>query len=266
MTQYVKHHANLSKLQQRNLVKAIHSKSPFSMKLTYDNLHGEHDIFLTPRQLKKLEKAYSNGKGVVIKMSARQLAHTGKQSGFILPLLASLAGSFLPGLVKTGVDFVSKSISGKGADTDDFNVSKRGQGIQRRGEKDGGFIGPLIAGLASGVLGNLLGDAVNKGVREKAGVGMTAPGGAGLAQLGRGAWNPAIMAISRDAFRNAGKPIPQELQGDFLPDRPSGRGLVQLGRGKKKASGLAQLGVYDLRRGRGQNLRALQGANSMQVI
>lgn len=225
--------------------KAIHARAPIKLKLTYANLQGEHDIYLTPRQMKKLEKAHALHKGIQISFSTAQLKHMGKESGFILPLLASLAGSFLPGLISTGVDYIKDKVAGKGIqrhgvsdhydmmypegsknshDVPSMEITKRGAS-----QHEGGFLGPLLAGLASGIIGNLVSGAVNQGVREKAGVDWN---GKGLAQLGTG--------------------------------------LVQLGQGEKKASGLTQLGVSHLPRAKAgmgsYNIRALNNANSLQVI
>ena len=67
----------------------------------------------------------------MIKFSVKQLAHMGRQSGFVIPLLASLACSFLPGLVKTGIDWVKSKIAGSGVDDNDGFNKKGGAATGR---------------------------------------------------------------------------------------------------------------------------------------
>ena len=77
-----------------------------SIRLSYEDLSGEHVLALTQAQINKIEKAYRSGKGVTIKMSKAQIKHNAKvEGGFIgaiLPFLATavkfLASSVLPAL------------------------------------------------------------------------------------------------------------------------------------------------------------------------
>ena len=73
----------------------------------YDDLDGDHTIFITNGQYNKLQNARDRGKGLTIRMSSRQLKHNIKtQGGFlgaILPALgavAKVAGPALMGIAK----------------------------------------------------------------------------------------------------------------------------------------------------------------------
>lgn len=261
MVQYFSVKVSISDRQKKKMVDSIHSKSPFSLKLGAQQYHGSDELWLTARQKKKVEKHKSAYKGIILKFSHRQLTYMAKKGGFLLPLLGSVLGSLIPGLLSTGVKSVEKAVSGNG-------IKRKGRAkyhmhedsdLMVHGQEDheGGFLGPLLAGLASGALSSLFSGAVNKGVAKKAGV----------EPLGSGLWDPAIMSIARDSLKRSGKPIPSFMQGDFLPDNVGhgltgvgghgltgvgGHGLVQLGRGMKKkqfkpkmsqGDGLFQMGV-----------------------
>src|SRR5678816_3024269 len=87
-----------------------------SIRLSHDDLRGEHVLALTHAQVNKMMKAYENGKGVTIKMSKTQLIHNAKvEGGFIgaiLPFLAT-AGKFLLSSVLPGL--ATGALSGLGS-------------------------------------------------------------------------------------------------------------------------------------------------------
>ena len=94
MTQYKSVNINLSENQMQKLRQAVNANcSATSIKLSYDDLDGDHTIFLTNAQHNKLENARERGKGLTIRMSSRQLKHNVKtQGGFLGALLPVLAG------------------------------------------------------------------------------------------------------------------------------------------------------------------------------
>ena len=56
--------------QKRKMVSAVHSKSPFSLKLTNAQLSGgPDDLHVTPRQKNKMAKHKGLGKGIVLKLN-----------------------------------------------------------------------------------------------------------------------------------------------------------------------------------------------------
>ena len=118
MTQYKSVNVNLSENQTQKLQQAINANcTAMSIKLGYDDLDGEHTIFLTNAQYNKLQNAKNRGKGITIRMSSRQLKHNVKtEGGFLSALLPMLAGvgravapaviglnGALSGLASTGV-------------------------------------------------------------------------------------------------------------------------------------------------------------------
>ena len=94
MTQYKSVNVNLTENQTQKLQQAINANcTTTSIKLGYDDLDGEHTIFLTNAQYNKLQNAKNRGKGITIRMSSRQLKHNVKtEGGFLGALLPMLAG------------------------------------------------------------------------------------------------------------------------------------------------------------------------------
>ena len=108
MTQYKSVNVNLSDNQINKLRQAINANcTATSIKLSHDDLDGDHTIFITNGQYNKLQNARDRGKGLTIRMSSKQLKHNTKtQGGFlgaILPALgavARVAGPALMGVAK----------------------------------------------------------------------------------------------------------------------------------------------------------------------
>ena len=94
MTQYKNVNVNLTENQIQKLRQAINANcSATSIKINADDLDGDHTIFLTNAQYKKLQNAQEQGKGITIRISSRQLKHNIKtQGGFLGALLPMLAG------------------------------------------------------------------------------------------------------------------------------------------------------------------------------
>ena len=105
MTQYKSVNVNLSENQIQKLRQAINANcTATSIKLGYNDLDGDHTIFLTNGQYNKLQNARNRGKGLTIRMSSKQLKHNTKtQGGFLGALLGTAArvvGPALMGLAK----------------------------------------------------------------------------------------------------------------------------------------------------------------------
>ena len=104
MTQYKSVNVNLSENQIEKLRQAINANcSATSIKINADDLDGEHTIFLTNAQYKKLQNAQEQGKGITIRMSSRQLKHNVKtQGGFLgalLPAIGAVGRMVAPALL-----------------------------------------------------------------------------------------------------------------------------------------------------------------------
>jgi len=92
---------NISENQQQNLKYAVDTKSPVSIRLGYEDLCESDVLALTISQVNRMTKAYENGKGIIIKMSKRQVVHNVKIKGGFLGFPAGLAAKALPFLAKT---------------------------------------------------------------------------------------------------------------------------------------------------------------------
>ena len=104
MTQYKSVNVNLSENQINKLQQAINANcAATSIKLSYDDLDGEHTIFLTNAQYNKLQNARDQGKGLTVRMSSRQLKHNVKtEGGFLgalLPALGAIGRVAAPALI-----------------------------------------------------------------------------------------------------------------------------------------------------------------------
>src|ERR1043165_457212 len=99
MSRYTNVKVNISEGQEDKIKRALQAKCDgVSIRLSHNDLLGEHVLALTQAQINKMKKAYENGKGVTIKMIKTQLEHYSKVVGgfigAILPFLA-IAGKFL---------------------------------------------------------------------------------------------------------------------------------------------------------------------------
>ena len=101
MSRYNEFNVNISEGQKRKLKRALKVGEPTSIRLTYEDLIGNDDLYLTKSQIDKIKKAYAGGKGVTINMSKAQLDHNKKVEGGFLGLLARLAMRAAPILAKT---------------------------------------------------------------------------------------------------------------------------------------------------------------------
>ena len=94
MTQYKSVNVNLSENQINKLRQAINANcTATSIKLSYDDLDGDHTIFLTNGQYNKLQNARDQGKGLTVRMSSRQLKHNVKTEGGFLGALLPAIGA-----------------------------------------------------------------------------------------------------------------------------------------------------------------------------
>ena len=89
MTRYTYFKMRTSEEQKDKLKKAFDSNCEYiAIRLTFSDLHGEDVIALSNSKLDRLVKAYEEKKGMTIRMSKTQLAHTMKIQGGFLPALA----------------------------------------------------------------------------------------------------------------------------------------------------------------------------------
>ena len=103
MTQYKSVKVNLTENQINKLRQAVNANcAATSIKLGYDDLDGEHTIFLTNAQYNKLQNARDQGKGLTVRMSSKQLKENTKNGGFLgalLPALGAIGRVAAPALI-----------------------------------------------------------------------------------------------------------------------------------------------------------------------
>ena len=101
MTKYVNVKVNVSEGQKEKLQHGIKvGCSAVSIRLGHKDLQGNDIIAITSPQAKNMTKAYTNGKGITIRMTSKQLKHNTKIEGGFLGLLAGLAATALPMITK----------------------------------------------------------------------------------------------------------------------------------------------------------------------
>lgn len=93
MSRYQKYGVTISENQKDKIRHAISDKEGVSIRLKHEDLQGEDILALTNAQLKKIGKAYQEGKGTTIKLSKAQVKANAKVEG---GFLAALARTILP--------------------------------------------------------------------------------------------------------------------------------------------------------------------------
>ena len=89
---------NLSENQKANLAKAYQNKTGYTLRLTHKQLQGEDEIPLTATQIKKINNALLQKRGVEIKISRTQAM----KGGSMFSAIANLATKALPAITKVG--------------------------------------------------------------------------------------------------------------------------------------------------------------------
>ena len=161
MNRYQKVKVNISQGQADKIKKAIQSGSVVNLKLSYQDLDGEHVLALTKTQVNKIVKVYTNGTGVVLNLSKKQLEHNSKvEGGFIgdlLPLLGmlgstlgtrvvpALATGLLAGVGSSPGSAMVDKIAGRGVQaTSVVYAKKNGRGMKMTAAGSGMFLRPWI--------------------------------------------------------------------------------------------------------------------------
>lgn len=202
---------------QRKSIAAAHSNgSGVSLKFTYKQLEmpENHKILLTPTQHARLTKAYAAKKGLTITLSKKQMQAM-KSAGFLPALLVGLASALAPTLFNR--IFPQKN-------------DQDGSGMDRSGTANMDGQGIMLPGGHGLVLPH--------------GSGMELPNGAGILLPGaRYSTRPSMN--TNDRAIQGGNGEGSEYRGGtrFLPDSPMNVGsMAKAGRGmgsKKKAPPMA---------------------------
>ena len=99
MATYTEVKVRLSKSQKDRIAHAAHQGTGVSIKLKIDDLDGDIPLIVTGKDYHKVMKHKAKGIGIVLHLSA-PVVKKNKETigGWVVPLLAGLAGSILPGL------------------------------------------------------------------------------------------------------------------------------------------------------------------------
>ena len=133
MTEYIKYGVSLGESQKSKLARALVNKSAITIRLSTGDLNGPDELFLTRTQIKKIEKARSQNKGVDLKISKTQLKRVVKRGGSLFSSLMALGTKLLPLATKALPGIATGALSA----LTDFGVSKALGGNQK-----GGFLIP----------------------------------------------------------------------------------------------------------------------------
>ena len=101
---------HLSQGQKAKLAKAIKDGSALKLRLGKNSLSGPDELFLSPRQIAKLQKAKKNNTGAEISFSKSSIRKSVKQGGSLWTSLISLGTKALP-LVTKGVAKVAPHLA-----------------------------------------------------------------------------------------------------------------------------------------------------------
>jgi hypothetical protein len=145
MTQYFNVKVNISEGQFEKIKKAAKEDTAVSIKLSHEDLSGEHILALTQAQINRMKKAYENGRGVTLKLSKTQLAYNMSVEGGFLPALIGALATAAPFLVKTVLPTIAKAVLPAVAST---AISKLTQGSSYKGAalyiKKGDYSGKVM--------------------------------------------------------------------------------------------------------------------------
>ena len=182
MSRYTNIKVNISDGQRDKIHRALEAGCDgVSIRLSHDDMSGEHVLALTHAQINKMTKAYQDGKGTTIKMSKTQLAHNARvEGGFIgaiLPFLAtagkfllsnllpSLATGAMAGVGSAAASKIVDKISGSGV----LYINKGGIAGKVKAVGDGLYLSPWPKGISQG-----------SGLYMKSGKGLYMKQGSGL--------------------------------------------------------------------------------------
>ena len=157
-TNYTVHQFQLSNGQAMQLAKAVKATQPVAIRLTYQQLTSGQtnaDIPLTMAQIGAVAKAKDGKKGLVLRLSAAQIARmkTMMKGGFLpllaglLPSLGTIASTLLPtlatgalsGLAGWGTSKLLDATTGKGLAPLGSRSAARGNGLYTLGYSGRGF-------------------------------------------------------------------------------------------------------------------------------
>ena len=106
---------NLSQGQKAKLAKAIKDGSALKLRLGKNSLTGPDELFLSPRQIAKLQKAKKNNTGAEISFSKSSIRKSVKQGGSLWTSLLKLTPFLTKGVSKVAPHLATGALSALGS-------------------------------------------------------------------------------------------------------------------------------------------------------
>ena len=106
---------NLSQGQKAKLAKAIKDGSALKLRLGKNSLSGNDELFLSPRQIAKLQKAKKNNTGAEISFSKSSIRKSIKQGGSLWTSLLKLTPFLTKGVSKVAPHLATGAVSALGS-------------------------------------------------------------------------------------------------------------------------------------------------------
>ena len=106
---------NLSQGQKAKLAKAIKDGSALKLRLGKNSLTGPDELFLSPRQIAKLQKAKKNNTGAEISFSKSSIRKSVKQGGSLWTSLLKLTPFLTKGVSKIAPHLATGAMSALGS-------------------------------------------------------------------------------------------------------------------------------------------------------
>lgn len=137
-THYIAYGVTLSDNQRRKLAKAFKEKSPITLRLSHNELTGSDEMMLTQTQIKKMQRAYSAGKGVDLKISKTQITKIAQKGGTLFSSLMNIGTKLLPKAMNIATKILPALATGALSSVGNFATDK----ILGAGSQSGGMIIP----------------------------------------------------------------------------------------------------------------------------
>src|SRR5690348_14023565 len=120
---YKLHRVGMSEKAAKDLVKSMHDRRPYNLKLSGGNLSAvDYPLLLTAAQARHMDRAKGKNSGMMVKLSKRQLSELARMSSTLDPADAGLnkvasglfgdIGNFLLGAAKPFASALASSYAG----------------------------------------------------------------------------------------------------------------------------------------------------------
>ena len=139
-TMYIPHGVTLSQNAKHKLAKALEKRplQGITIRLSHKQLTGPDELMLTKTQIGRIQKSFTSGKGVDLKISKTQIGKVVKKGGSLFSSLAALVPTLLPKAMQVASKVVPGLAMGALGSLGNFTMDK----ILGQGAQVGGFLIP----------------------------------------------------------------------------------------------------------------------------